>query len=96
MATSQAQKDAIKRYREKRGGVKGLQKTISATVSPTEAERIKAALQSVGMTNAQALKRVADRIVQGDDMRRDYDRETGTLKPRLATVEDDGTTSGEE
>ena len=95
MATSQAQKDAIKRYREKRGGVKGLQKTISATVSPAEAERIKAALQSIGMTNAEALKRVADRIAQGDNLRRDYDRATGTLKPATAP-EGDGTTSGEE
>ena len=93
---TQAQKEAIQRYRKKRGGVQGLQKTISATVSPSEAVRIKAALQSIGMTNAEALKRVADRIAQGDNLRRDYDRATGTLKPAPAPVEDDGTTDGEE
>lgn len=80
MSTTEAQKRAVKAYRERRGGVKGLQKTIGATVSPAEAERIKNALQSVGLTNAEALKRVADRIEQGDDLRRDYDSLTGLLK----------------
>lgn len=79
MATTEAQKRATKAYRERRGGVAGIQKTIGATVSPVEAERIKTALKSVNMTNAEALKRVADRIEQGDDLRRDYDRATDKL-----------------
>ena len=73
------QLEANRKYRQKRG-LATLQKTIGATVSPTEAERIKKALASVKMTNAEALKRVADRIEQGDDLRRDYDRQTDTLK----------------
>ena len=64
---TEAQKRADKAYRERRGGVDKVQKTIGATVSPTEAERIKSALQSVGLSNADALKRVVDRIGQGDD-----------------------------
>ena len=79
MPTSEAQKRATKAYRERKGGVKDLQKTIGATVSPSEAERIKAALRSVNMTNAEALKRVADRIAQGDDLRRDYDSANNCL-----------------
>lgn len=82
MAISEAQKRAVKSYRERRGGVAGLQKTIGATVSPAQAERIKAALLSVNMSNADALKRVADRIEQGDDLRRDYDKESNTLIER--------------
>ena len=57
-----------------------MQKTIGATVSPKEAERIRTALKSVNMTNAEALKRVADRIEQGDDLRKDYDKATNTIK----------------
>ncbi len=82
MAVSDAQKRAIKAYRERRGGVAELQKTIGATVNPAQAERIKKALQSVNMTNADALKRVADRIEQGDDLRRDYDKASNTLIER--------------
>lgn len=79
MSTSDAQKRATKAYRERRGGVQGLQKTIGATVSPSEAERIKTAFASVGMSNADVLKRAATRIEQGDDLRRDYDAATNTL-----------------
>lgn len=80
MALTEAQRRAQQRYREKKGGTSGTQKSITATVNPLEAERIKAALQSVNMSNAEALKRVADRIEQGDDLRKDYDKETNTLK----------------
>lgn len=79
MAMSESRKRAIANYRKKRGGVQGLQKSITATVSPAEAERIKGALRSVGLSNADALKRVADRIEQGDDLRHDYDAATNTL-----------------
>ena len=79
MALSEAQKRAQQRYREKKGGTARTQKSITATVSPSEAERIKKALQSVNMTNAEALKRVADRIEQGDDLRRDYDSANNCL-----------------
>ena len=79
MALTEAQKRAQQRYREKKGGTAGTQKTIGATVSPAEAERIKAALQSINMSNAEALKRVADRIAQGDDLRRDYDSTSNSL-----------------
>lgn len=79
MPTTEAQKRATKAYRERRGGTKDIQKTIGATVSPAEAERIKTALQSVNMSNAEALKRVADRIEQGDDLRRDYDSANNCL-----------------
>lgn len=79
MATTEAQKRATKAYRERRGGTKDIQKTIGATVSPSEAERIKKALQSVNMTNAEALKRDADRIEQGDDLRRDYNSANNCL-----------------
>lgn len=79
MPTTEAQKRATKAYRERRGGTKDIQKTIGATVSPAEAERIKTALLSVNMSNAEALKRVADRIEQGDDLRRDYDSANNCL-----------------
>lgn len=85
MATTEAQKKAIKAYRERRGGVQGLQKSITATVSPTEAERIKAAFASAGMSNADVLKRAATRIEQGDDLRRNYDATTNTLTEPNAT-----------
>ena len=78
MALTEAQKRANKAYRERKG-VENIQKTIGATVSPAEAERIKTALQSVNMSNAEALKRVADRIEQGDDLRRDYDSANNCL-----------------
>lgn len=81
MALTEAQKRAQRNYRAKNSG-KTIQKTIGATVSPAEAERIKAALNAAGLTNAEALKRAADRIEQGDDLRRDYDPITNTLKPR--------------
>lgn len=80
MALTEAQRNAQERYRKKNGGTTSIQKTIGATVSPAEAERIKGALQSVGLSNAEALKRAATRIEQGDDLRRDYDSETNTLK----------------
>ena len=76
---TEAQKKADKSYRERRGGVNNVQKTIGATVSPSEAERIKTALKSVNLSNADALKRVASRIEQGDDLRRDYDQSTNSL-----------------
>ena len=79
MALTEAQKRAQQRYREKKGGTAGTQRSITATVSPAEAERIKAALLSVNMSNAEALKRVADRIAQGDDLRKDYDRANNRL-----------------
>lgn len=79
MATTDAQKRATQRYREKRGGVKDIQKTIGATLNPLDAEKIKTALKSVNLSNADALKRVAARIEQGDDLRRDYDKATNTL-----------------
>ena len=79
MALTEAQRRAQQRYREKKGGTAGTQASIGATVSPTEAERIKAALRSVNMSNAEALKRVADRITQGDDLRRDYDSANNCL-----------------
>ena len=79
MSLSEAQKRAQQRYREKKGGTAGTQKSITATVGPSEAERIKKALQSVNMTNAEALKRVADRIEQGDDLRRDYNSANNCL-----------------
>lgn len=81
MALTESQRKAQQRYREKKG-TKNIQKTIGATVSPAEAERIKTALKSVNMTNAEVLKRVADRIEQGDDLRRDYDNTTNTLVER--------------
>lgn len=79
MSKTEAQKRANKAYRERRGGLAAVQKTIGATVSPSEAERIKAAFASVGMSNADILKRAATRITQGDDLRRDYDATTNTL-----------------
>lgn len=81
MATSEAQKKATKEYRKRRGGVKGLQTTIGATVSPAEADRIKTIFKTAGISNAEALKRAAARIEQGDDLTREYDRETDSLKP---------------
>lgn len=79
MAMSESQKKAIQEYRKRRGGVQGLQKSITATVSPAEAERIKSAFKSVEMSNADILKRAADRISQGDDLRRDYDATSNSL-----------------
>lgn len=76
---TEAQKRAKKAYNERHGGIKAVQKTIGATVSPAEAERIKNAFLSVQMSNADILKRAADRIEQGDDLRRDYDANTNTL-----------------
>ena len=81
MPQTEAQKRAKKAYRERRG-ISNIQKTIGATVSPAEAERIKTALKSVNMTNAEALKRAADRIEQGDDLRRDYDKAADKLIDR--------------
>ena len=43
MALTESQRKAQQRYREKKG-TKNIQKTIGATVSPAEAERIKTAL----------------------------------------------------
>ena len=79
MATTEAQKKAIKEYRKRRGGVQGLQKSITAPVSPSEAERSKSAVDSAGLSNADVLKRAATRIEQGDDLRRDYDAASKTL-----------------
>lgn len=79
MALTEAQRRAQQRYREKKGGTASTQKSITATVNPAEAERIKSALQSVGLSNAEALKRAASRIEQGDDLRRDYDKTTNKL-----------------
>ena len=53
----------------------------SAAVSPAEAERIKTVFKTAGISNAEALKRAAARIEQGDDLTREYDRETDSLKP---------------
>lgn len=75
-----AQKRADKAYRIRKGGIDKVQKSIGATVSPSEADRIKSAFNSVGMSNADILKRAATRIEQGDDLRRDYDKDTNTLK----------------
>ena len=79
MALTEAQKRAKAAYRERKGGIAKVQKTIGATVSPTEAERIKAAFAAAGMSNAEVLKRAATRMTQGDDLRRDYDAATNTL-----------------
>lgn len=79
MVLTEAQRRAQKKYREKKGGTACTQKSITATVNPDEAERIKLALQSVGMSNSEALRRAAARIEQGDDLRRDYDAATNSL-----------------
>lgn len=79
MSKTEAQIRANRAYRERRGGLAAVQKTIGATVSPAEAERIKTAFVSVGMSNADVLKRAATRIEQGDDLRRDYNAETNML-----------------
>lgn len=78
MTLTEAQKRANKAYRD-RHGTSNIQKSITATVSPSEADRIKSAFNSVGMSNADILKRAATRIEQGDDLRRDYDKDTNTL-----------------
>lgn len=82
MTLTEAQRKAQQKYRAKKGGTSNTQKSITATVNPIEAERIKNALNSVGLSNAEALKRAATRIEQGDDLRRDYDKETNTLKEK--------------
>lgn len=81
MATSESQKKATREYRKRRGGVKGLQTTIGATVSPAEAEHIKTTFKAAGVSNAEVFKRAAARIEQGDDLRREYDAATDSLKP---------------
>lgn len=79
MALTEAQRRAQQKYRAKKGGTSAIQKGINATVSPSEAERIKAAFAAAGMSNADILKRAATRMEQGDDLRRDYDATTNML-----------------
>lgn len=90
MALSESQRRAQQAYRERKGGTANTQKTIGATLNPAEAERIKNAFQSVGMSNGEILRRAAARIEQGDDLRRDYDSATNSLQ--AATAAADGTT----
>lgn len=83
MALTEAQRKAQQKYREKKGGTAKTQTTIGATVSPAEAERIKTIFKAAGISNAEALKRAAARIEQGDDLTREYDREKDSLKPKI-------------
>jgi len=81
MALTEAQRKAQQKYRQKKGGTANTQTTIGATVSPAEAERIKATFKAAGVSNAEVLKRAAARIEQGDDLTGMYDRESGRIVP---------------
>lgn len=78
MARSEAQKKADKEYYNK---TKGKNKSFTATLPTQELEQIRAILDSNGIGNADLIRRAAARIEQGDDLTREYDRETDSLKP---------------
>lgn len=57
--TSTAQKTAMDEYRKSRGGVRNIQKTIGATYSKQEGDRIAATMKAAGITPAQILRAVS-------------------------------------
>lgn len=73
---SDAQKRADKAYYER---TKGRTKVFSATFTLPEYERIRSTLNNSGIGNADLIRRATLRIEQGDDLRRDYDKDTNTL-----------------
>ena len=63
--TPTAQKEAIKAYRKRNGGAGKFQKTIGATYSRQEGDRIAADFAAANLTPAQILRAVALWIEQG-------------------------------
>ncbi len=69
MATSEAQKRATKRYREKHGGVTALQKSIGATFRRDEAERIAEIFKAHGVKPSEVLRGAAAALLDGEPIR---------------------------
>lgn len=63
--TPQNTLDSISKYRKSKGGAQNIQKTIGATYSRQEGDRIAAAIKGAGITPAQILRAVAAWIESG-------------------------------
>lgn len=63
--TPTAQKKAVKAYRARNGGAGKFQKTIGATYSKQEGDRIAATMKAAGITPAQILRAVSAWIESG-------------------------------
>lgn len=90
---SAAQQAADARYAERnRKNQKENFKNIAATLPKAEAERIAGIFKTHGIKPAEVIRRAAVRIEQGDDLRRDYDSVSNTLKPAQVTPENTDST----
>ena len=101
MAVTEAQKRAIDKYREKRGGVTAIQKSISATFRRDEAEHIMNIFKAHGVKPSEILRGAAAALIDGEPIRTEAapliaPQAAGEAETAPAPVEDDGTDGGEE
>ena len=101
MPMTDAQKRAIEKYREKRGGVTAIQKSISATFRRDEAERIAEIFKAHGVKPSEVLRGAAAALLDGEPIRTEAapliaPQAAGEAETAPAPVEDDGTDGGEE